>query len=348
MAVLSPPSARVETAAGVAISGGKLRVYNVNTTTLSSLYSDEALATPLTNPVVADANGFLPSIFAEESTYDIAYLDASNVVLTGQSYNDFPTYQAGAADSIERTLSGARIDIDGGDIGSGQTGVRIQAGSPSPDDTGGYMRLGGWDGTQADEIWIDGAEVNVVEPKSLKEDEKRLTGVLFFDVVSVAGVTELDISLPNDPPGIRQWKIRVWDLYFSSAVASVNVRLSYDGTTYKSGASDYSFAFGTPIGGSSTTDSAHTSIQLQATSPSDANNPWIIDLNVLTPDSGTAVTQVWGRLFQNNAGAGAPALVLFEGCGLGAYGRALKLRLFPSTGTMTCRVSGEEIRGTGE
>lgn len=350
MAVLGPPSARVETTAGVPVNGGKLRIYNVNTTTLSSVFSDEAMSTPLTNPVVADSNGFLPVIFAAEGTYDIAYLTAANVVITGQTYNDWPTYSSGSSGAIERTLSGARVDIDGGNIGSGQTGVRIQAGSPSPDNTGGYLGLMGWDGTSADEIWIDGAEVNVRRNKSLKEGSQRINSVIGFEPITFNAFSSIDFSLINNPAGTRRWRIRLYDVYFSSAVATVNIRFSYDGgATFKSGASDYSYAFGTLIGAVTTTDDAHTEIRIQSTSSSNADNSWIIDMEVMTPNSGNGTTKVWGRIIgANNAGAGAPGLIFFEGCGEGNYGRATHIQIFPSAGTMSGIASGLNERGFGE
>lgn len=342
MAVLGPPSARVETTAGVAVNGGKLRVYNVNTTTLSSLYSDEALSTPLTNPVVADSNGFLPMIFVAEGTYDIAYLTAANVLIAGQSYNDWPTYTEGSAGSFERTLSGARVEIDGGDIGDGNIGVRLQAGNPDPDDTGGYLRLGGWDGSQGDGLVVDFETADFAE-KSLQEDGSRVSRFLSFESQSLSAASTIDPSLINDPAGTRRWKFTFYD-FSHSASTYIAVRLSYDGgATYKSGANDYGYT------ANAATATNATEMRITGTSTSSANNAWVIEIEVMTPDSGNGTTKIWGRIAgQDNAGTTNPEITQFSGVGRGNYGRATHLRLFAGSGTVTAKFVAEEHRGFGE
>src|SRR6185436_19334286 len=99
MALILPPDARVLNASGVAINGGQVRVYNANTTTLSTLYSDAALTVPLSNPVVCNSAGY-PSIngttytliFAASANYDVAFLDtvaAGSTLL--RSWEDVPS-----------------------------------------------------------------------------------------------------------------------------------------------------------------------------------------------------------------------------------------------------------------
>lgn len=350
MALLLPASMRAMTAAGLPISGGKARIYTVNTTTLASTYSDEAMATPLANPIIADSNGWFPAIYCAEGTYDLALLSAADVVL--KSWTDWPTFQSGSDASLERTLSGARVLIDGGDIGDGTTGVRINAGDPDPDDVGGKLRLGGWDGTQADKITLDAAIVDVLEPKSLKEDGKRLSALLLTAETSFTAAATPTAALTNDPAGTRCFRVTFYDLVFSSAVAVVSLRLAYDGVpTLKSGASDYAYGVVNNSGAGlvEQTSAGAAQIRLSPGSSSSAAHPLSIDCYVFTPNGATGDTNVWGRLLGYGLNAGSVlGNYTFEGAGLGGYGRATHIALFPSGGTVTGKYRVEQLRGFGE
>lgn len=348
MALLSPAGQRITSAAGLPISGGKAQIYDVNTTTLSAVFSNAAMSTPLTNPVVADANGWLPAIFAAEGSYDIAHLSAGGVVL--KSWEDWPTYTASGAGNIERVLSGSRVLIDGGDIGTGPTGVRINAGSPSPDDVGGYLRLGGWEGTQGDELDVDFATVDFLQPKSFHEDGKRLSRLLQTAATSFTTQASVAVPLTNDPLGTRRFKVTFYDLDFSSDVAVIQLRLAYDGVpTLKSGANDYGWNY-VQDGAAASTDNLDTRIVIHTTSYSSATNPVIIEFDLITPDSGSANTVLWGWFVGANEGStvNPPVLTNFTGIGYGAYGRATHVALVPSTGTVSGSYRVEQGRGFGE
>lgn len=56
------------------VPGALLGVYTNGTTTKASIYSDEALTTPLTNPVEANSSGHFPAIWAEAGTADVPTL----------------------------------------------------------------------------------------------------------------------------------------------------------------------------------------------------------------------------------------------------------------------------------
>lgn len=358
MAVLQPPSERVTADDGTPISGGQLRVYDINTTTLSSLYSNEAMSTPLTNPVEADSNGFLPMIFAAAGTYDIAYLDSvanGGADLTGQSYTDQPTIGGSTANTISATLSGARFKVSGGDIGDGTTGVLTEHGNPSPDDTGGYARDAGWAGTQGDKKIFDWAIADFTQTKSLREGAKRISSVLYTDATAFSAASTVNIQLPNTPTITRAWRITIWDLYLSAA-ESLAFRIAYDATpTFKSGASDYAFAVIYNNAGTIATvvDDAHTHIR--ASHSLQAASTWLarMELIVTTVDSGNGNTTLGGHLFgaKTNAGAGnMPANERFDGVGLGNYGRATYIQLLTLTGgaTLTGKYNVETLRGFGE
>lgn len=159
MALLLSPGTRLGNAAGTVLNAAKVRVYNVNTTTLSTIYSDSAMTVPLSNPVTTNSAGY-PStdgstatlIFAATGNYDVAFLDSSNNVLV--AYDDVPTVGEEGVD-INRTLSGGtRFKVsDSGGI------VLMQVGDVSPDNIGGKLTMEGWAGTQGDILHIDFASV---------------------------------------------------------------------------------------------------------------------------------------------------------------------------------------------
>jgi hypothetical protein len=346
MAIILSPGTRVCDASGNPVSGGKVRVYNADTTTLSSLYSDEGLTVALSNPVICNSAGY-PStnsgagsptlIFAAESTYDVALLDASNNVLA--SFDDTPSVGSDAdVASWDFTASRARVRNSGGV-------VQWESGSPSPDNTGGYGRAGGWDGTQADEYEIDAALVNVTGV--LTEADKHLSSLVIIPVTAFSAVSSVEIPLTQYPAGILGWEIDIWD--FSKSVQdSLLARLSYDGGgTYKSGASDYrgqvTEAYATNVTNSD--DLVGTSIRLATNINSAlANAPGTIRIQVITPESGNNFTIVSGRGM--NIGAGPKMLrFMFEAWGQGSYGKATHLQILPNSGTITGKYLVRGLRG---
>lgn len=78
---------------GDPVSGAKMYVYQNETTTLVSIYSDEALTTPLTNPVSANSAGGWPPIWADRGTDEdpVAY-SVSIVGPTGRVFRSPNTF----------------------------------------------------------------------------------------------------------------------------------------------------------------------------------------------------------------------------------------------------------------
>jgi hypothetical protein len=91
MAILTEGRILVTDASDTPINGGKVRIYNTGTTTLTSVFSDADLSVPLTNPVVANSSGFCPVIFGAEGTIvDITYLTPADATVTGRTYTAIP------------------------------------------------------------------------------------------------------------------------------------------------------------------------------------------------------------------------------------------------------------------
>jgi hypothetical protein len=89
---LSDPLFDIVNAVGAPISGAKARFYLTQTTNNATTYSDSALTTPNTNPVIADSAGRFPPIYLNpDVSYRLQILDASNVLIVDRD----PIYTAG-------------------------------------------------------------------------------------------------------------------------------------------------------------------------------------------------------------------------------------------------------------
>jgi len=71
------PNLRAVDNDGVPISGAKLYFYETGTSTPLATYSDEALTSANSNPVVADANGFFDRIYLQDQEYRVVYTDGA-------------------------------------------------------------------------------------------------------------------------------------------------------------------------------------------------------------------------------------------------------------------------------
>lgn len=106
MAIVVESRILVTDASNVPLSGGKARLYDTGTSTLTSVFSDAALTVPLVNPVVANSSGFTPVIFgAEGAIVDITYLTSANVTVTGRTYTAIPLLGLDVAGSDYARLS---------------------------------------------------------------------------------------------------------------------------------------------------------------------------------------------------------------------------------------------------
>lgn len=351
MALLPEPRLRVTTAAGVPVSGGKLRLYNQGTTNLTSVFSDATLATPLANPIVAASDGYLPQFFAAEGTVVTgAFLDASNVEITGQAFVS-AVFVGQNTGTIERDFTNSRVTI------SGAAGiVSIEAGDPSPDEIGGKLRLGGRAGTQADTISLDAATTNTTG--LLTVNGKKLSGVVATAATTFSAVSTIDIALPQTLTGTRAWKVTIFDIITPASPGNNNfsVRLAYDSVpTFKSGAADYAYShIGYDVGvpGVSESRSAGASSGLlngNANMLTTTGKPARIELDIITPASGTDPTVIETRIMgYNQAGTPMPYRATGVMLGLGGYGTATYLRIILSAGTVSGKYRVEALRGYGE
>lgn len=74
---LLPPTFRAQNSAGDGVAGYKLYIYEAGTSTPTNTYSNTALSSANTNPVVSVSGGFFPDMFVAADDYKIIYTDGS-------------------------------------------------------------------------------------------------------------------------------------------------------------------------------------------------------------------------------------------------------------------------------
>lgn len=338
-------------ASGNPLSGGKLRVYTANTTTLVSLFSDEALTVPLSNPVIANSEGRPASgsneciVYAASGTYDVAELSAADAVL--RNWDDF--VPSGESGDFSRTVTGnGRVSI----TGSGGA-VLFRAGDPSPDNSGGTLTIEGWAGTALDTLTLDAASVNAGSSAgALKENSKKLPGVVVTEATSFAAAATVDIELTNSPTGVRAWKVTLFDLA-PSATMQLQARLSFNsGSSYLSGAGEYEFS---TMQYDSATNVFVTSVsagaaQIDMSAPgctAVANRTGRVEVFIITPNSGSDHTllEYTSSLWNTD---GLTAKLTGSANAETGNGRATHIRFIPSAGNLTGKYRVEALRGYGE
>lgn len=324
---------------GTRLGGATLTVYLAGTTTLATLYSDAALSSPLSNPVTADSAGVLPQIFLTEGTNCDATLKTSAGV-TVRSYEDIEALAADGGD-ISRTLTdNTRFVVRG----SGGV-VYIEAGDASPDNTGGTMRIGGWNGTELDLLTLDGP--TNVDSDDFTVNGKKIAAVVTTEATEFSAVSQIAIPLTEQPDGVRMWEIEIWD-FVQSANANVNWRISVNGGGSYVDSAGYNSAY--YVWGSTVNSSlSATSGQIGPHLRGDTKKPGRILIRVVTPDSGSDATHVSGEMAGIGAG-GSYQVVQFTGLGPVdlSPARATHLAILPASGTITGKYLVRAMRGTGD
>lgn len=82
MATLYNPSVvQPQNSSGVPLAGAKLFFYQTGTTTEITVYQDDDLSSPRTNPVISSASGIFPPIYLRETEFKVVLKDASDVTI---------------------------------------------------------------------------------------------------------------------------------------------------------------------------------------------------------------------------------------------------------------------------
>lgn len=125
---------------GSPLVGAKLYVYEVSTTNELDLYSDEALSTPLANPLIADSTGVFPAAFLAETECKLVLTTSADTLILSRE----PVYTTGQVGGLAAT----QVTFDGSSIGFAATNVQeaieeqAQASAtPASTTTAGALRI---------------------------------------------------------------------------------------------------------------------------------------------------------------------------------------------------------------
>lgn len=123
--ILADPLFDIINSTGAPISGAKAYFYVTGTTTLTNVYADNALTTPLTNPVIADSAGrFVPIFLDPAVTYRLIVKNASDVPVGNGDVDPLnPTGNIGTASIQDGAVTAAKIAtgaVTTAKIGDGQ------------------------------------------------------------------------------------------------------------------------------------------------------------------------------------------------------------------------------------
>lgn len=338
MATLSDGRIHIETAAGARVSGGFLRLYEYGTTNLADVFADEDLTVPLDNPVEADSNGICPQIFgAEGLVVECAKLTAEGALIPDSDF--IMTFTGSTETGADYDFGTSRLAI------SGSAGVaQIEAGNADGDDTGGSLRIGGWDDSQGDDLELDFATINTTG--RFTENGKKLDGVVATPATSFAAAASVSIQLPNVPTGVLAWEVDIWELTNTTA-SETQLRFAYDSVpTFKSGASDYAYSY--ELNATVTESAAANHIRITSGQTASGKTHWTRFI-ILAPASGSEATKVIGDAISWGSGpSGLPRRMSFNGACIGGFGTPTYIQLVPNAGTIAGKYRIRPLRGFGE
>lgn len=110
---------------GRPVAGALLNFYENNTTTRKAVYTSAALTTPLPNPVVADAAGVFPSIFAaDDELYSVTCFSPAGIMLPKASYSSVRATTA-IADGLVVVSSFMQTVLDDATQAEAQTSLDV-------------------------------------------------------------------------------------------------------------------------------------------------------------------------------------------------------------------------------
>jgi len=113
---------------GALLSGAKAEFFISGTTTQQNVFTDETLATPLSNPVIADGNGVFAAIYLDDTlNYKVDITDSLDVSLPGYPINNLATANSLVADlaSNANGLGASLVGIE--DAAGNFTATEVEA-----------------------------------------------------------------------------------------------------------------------------------------------------------------------------------------------------------------------------
>ena len=140
-------------------SGAKLFFFDTNTSTPKNTYSDEALTTPNTNPVISDASGLFGDIWLEGGHYKVQLEDKNSV----QKWEADPVESFGVASNSSIVFETRAIAISSKKIGLGDSVVTLGYTTANDGGAATYIaEAGGVDNGFTGSLTDDGLYLNLV------------------------------------------------------------------------------------------------------------------------------------------------------------------------------------------
>jgi hypothetical protein len=201
---------------GVVQPGAKITFTATGTTDPQNTYTDIALTTPSTNPVVADAEGLFVPIYLDPTLpdYRVKYTDSVDALIYQE--DDVPASQSG--ESLTLTGAAPFIDLIETDAGADNTSWRIQVNSEQL-----TLQLANDALAAFTDILTVDRTTNVVDTINLKPTTLQHNGIT-LPVIKVKTATtskNTDITLADDP------HLAGWSLTASKHYA-IEAYLMYD------------------------------------------------------------------------------------------------------------------------
>lgn len=359
---------------GDPLAGGKVYTFDAAaTTTPKTTYTTNALSVAHANPIVLDSEGRIADVFAATGEgFFIELTDAADDPVA--EFENVEALGESSTDNITRTFTASRYKVSSGEVETGNDGTLVEYGSSSPVNTGGYVKESGWAETQGTKKIIDFAAVEMTGTLDvtgavdvggamtvggalssgglITEAGKDLAGVVQTDATTFSGVSALEISLPASPAGVTGWDVYVWDL-IQSATSTLDATFSFDdGSTYKTGASDYAFASSASnsTGILNARDDANASIRVLPSSETATTRKGVLRMGVQTASNGDP-SMIFGDWFGQhlNGGVNYGGWATFSGTYVGGSVSSplTRVKLAPSSGTISGKYMIVPKRGTG-
>jgi hypothetical protein len=230
------------------------------TSTPKATFTATTLLVSHTNPLVADDAGYFDQMFSGDGEDYYLILTASD----GNPAQPYKTYEhvvglGAASGDFIRTLADARFAITSGEVASGINGVIMEAGKPSPTDTGGRLKIRGWNGTTGEAVYFDFDAAEFLGDVSVVGDldvAGKVTGGVPTLLASGAIGGGQGVAIALDP-GYDVYDLRLTNVTVS-LTCYLGVVFSYDGgLTYKIGSTDYIYLLG-----STTSPASPTSLNI--------------------------------------------------------------------------------------
>lgn len=332
---------------GDPLVGATLTINDANTTTLASIYRDNALSTPMTNPTsgadVSDAGGWFGQIFAAEgSLFDITLKNSAGV--TVKTYVDVSPLGDGSS-TFSRDFGNSRVQIRG----SGGV-ARVEAGDPTGDDIGGQLALSGWNASQADEVTIDAVDTVLTGDLDvggiITEDGNKLPGIV-ASTGSFTGVTSVTIALTKVPSTVRAWEVELFDLV-ASTNGAMTMQFSFDNNATINTTANYLTRNirNTNAGVAQDYGAAATSCTLFATYFGNGSVDGLVRLRLLTPLT-TGITKYSGEGIDPLVGGGTDQVIM-SGYFNSVTTPVTHVKISIAAGNITGKYRVVPLRGYGE